>query len=492
MSKGISEIGSTKFDNKAIINLVNTLTRLSNSNVGSLGSVDFGQIGNSIVQLAKTLSNAKSVSSNTVQFVNAVSRLSSAGEKTSATSASLPVLGKNLKILINSLSGAKSVSEKTIQFSAALGNLASAGNKASQTASGLGVLSVELSKFMQVMSKAPSINSSIIQMTEAIGNLANSGKSAGSASRGIMSSFNSFSSGAKKTQKSSFSLASSFGKLYASYWLLFRAMSKVKSAIDISSDLTEVENVIVNTFGQYSDKIEKFSKNAIQQFGISELTAKETASRFQAMGVALGAPVKKMSDMSIALTKLSADMASFYNVSEKDTARSLQAIFTGETEPLRKYGLDLTQATLKQWALKNGMDADIKSMDQLQKTMLRYQYVMKQTGNVQGDFARTSGSWANQTRILKEQWSQLLGILGNGLTQVLTPIIKALNSMLSSLISVGNAIAKVFGGKLTNKMETNIKDTASSAGDLDSNLGDANNTAKKLSKTIAGFDELNV
>ena len=495
LSKGISEIGSTKFDNKAIINLVNTLTRLSNSNVGSLGSVDFGQIGNSIVQLAKTLSNAKSVSSNTVQFVNAVSRLSSAGEKTSATSASLPVLGKNLKILINSLSGAKSVSEKTIQFSAALGNLASAGNKASQTASGLGVLSVELSKFMQVMSKAPSINSSIIQMTEAIGNLANSGKSAGSASRGIMSSFNSFSSGAKKTQKSSFSLASSFGKLYASYWLLFRAMSKVKSAIDISSDLTEVENVVVNTFGQYSDKIEKFSKNAIQQFGISEFTAKETASRFQAMGVALGAPVKKMSDMSIALTKLSADMASFYNVSEKDTARSLQAIFTGETEPLRKYGLDLTQATLKQWALKNGMDADIKSMDQLQKTMLRYQYVMKQTGNVQGDFARTSSTWANQIRMLQEQFKVLGSILGKAFINMLKPFVQALNKALSAVITfadnVVNALGKIFGWKVEIQSGS-IDDAASAMDDLSDNTSDAEKNAKKLHQQLQGIDELNV
>jgi hypothetical protein len=131
-------------------------------------------------------------------------------------------------------------------------------------------------------------------------------------------------------------------------------------------------------------------------------------------------------------------------------------------------------------------------MSQAEKVALRYNYVLNATKNAQGDFARTSGSWANQIRLLKEQWAQFLGILGSGLIKILTPMVKALNQMLASLISIGNAITKVFGGKTTNNMSTTIKDLAGSAGDLDAGLGDANESAKKLSRTIAGFDELNV
>lgn len=133
--------------------------------------------------------------------------------------------------------------------------------------------------------------------------------------------------------------------------------------------------------------MEDFAKVSLSQYGMSALTAKDIASRYQAMGVAMGFSQKKMSGMSIELAKLAADMASFYNVEQKDVAKSLEAVFTGQTMPLRKYGIDLTQATLKQWALNNGLNANIKSMNAAEKTWLRYQYVMANSQQVMGDFA---------------------------------------------------------------------------------------------------------
>ena len=124
---------------------------------------------------------------------------------------------------------------------------------------------------------------------------------------------------------------------------------------------------------------------------MSELTVKDISSRYQAMGKAMGFANDEMSDMSIKLTELAADMASFYNVEQKDVAEDLESIFTGQTRPLRTYGMDLTQATLQEWALKNGIDENMQSMSQAEKTMLRYQYVMAQSAIAQGDFARTSG-----------------------------------------------------------------------------------------------------
>lgn len=173
---------------------------------------------------------------------------------------------------------------------------------------------------------------------------------------------------------------------------LYGAIRGIGKALDISSDLTEVQNVVDVTFGNMAYKIEEFADASIESFGLSELAAKKYASRFQSMGTAMGFPIDKMSDMSIELTKLTADMASFYNVEQETVAKALQSgVMAGQTRPLRQYGIDLTQATLQEWALKNGLDANIQSMTQAEKTMLRYQYVLSQSSAAQGDFARTSG-----------------------------------------------------------------------------------------------------
>ena len=269
-----------------------------------------------------------------------------------------------------------------------------------------------------------------------------------------------------------------------------------KSAISLASDLQEVQNVVDVAFGSMAGEVEDFSKSALKQFGLSELAAKRMASTFMAMGKGLGIDGTTGKEMALTLTGLAGDMASFFNVEESVAQTALNSIYTGETETLKKFGVVMTEANLQAFALTQGITKSYSAMSQAEKVALRYQYVLSQTALAQGDFARTSGSWANQVRLMKEQWSQLLGIMGSGLVQVLTPVVKALNSMLSSLISVGNAIAKLFGGKgitnLSTSVSTDLGNAAGSAGDLSSGLDNSNASAKKLAKTIAGFDELNV
>lgn len=260
----------------------------------------------------------------------------------------------------------------------------------------------------------------------------------------------------------------------------------------MASDLEEVQNVVDVSFGSMADEVEAFANAAVRSYGMSALTAKRMASTFMAMSNGMDIAQEAGKNMSLQLTALAGDMASFYNVGQDIAQTALSSIFTGETESLKKFGIVLTETNLEAFALSQGIKKSYQAMSQAEKVALRYNYVLNATKNAQGDFARTSGSWANQIRLLKEQWTQFLGILGSGLIKILTPMVKALNQMLASLISIGNAITKVFGGKTTNNMATTIKDSASSAGDLDAGLGDANESAKKLSRTIAGFDELNV
>lgn len=270
-------------------------------------------------------------------------------------------------------------------------------------------------------------------------------------------------------------------------------------AIQTASDLEEVQNVVNVSFGSMANEVEAFAKTAIWSFGMSELTAKQTASTFMAMANGMGLAMKDGKNMSLQLTALAGDMASFYNVRQDVAQTALNSIFTGETESLKKFGIVMTEANLSAFALSRGITKSYSAMSQAEKVALRYHYVLKATANAQGDFVRTSGSWANQVRVLKEQFNQLLGILGKGLIQVLTPIVQVLNKLLSYLIAIGNAIAKLFGGGKITSISGSMADASGSAGDLNNNIGDAsgsledaNNNAKKLQKTIASFDELNV
>ena len=270
-------------------------------------------------------------------------------------------------------------------------------------------------------------------------------------------------------------------------------------AIQTASDLEEVQNVVNVSFGSMANEVEAFAKTAIWSFGMSELTAKQTASTFMAMANGMGLAMKDGKNMSLQLTALAGDMASFYNVRQDVAQTALNSVFTGETESLKKFGIVMTEANLSAFALSRGITKSYSAMSQAEKVALRYHYVLKATANAQGDFVRTSGSWANQVRVLKEQFNQLLGILGKGLIQVLTPIVQVLNKLLSYLIAIGNAIAKLFGGGKITSISGSMADASGSAGDLNNNIGDAsgsledaNNNAKKLQKTIASFDELNV
>lgn len=358
------------------------------------GMQEIGQTSAGIQQLASNLAMLNGIQFDDTGIRNIATAIGTLGRKTvTQAAANIPALIAPIKNLSSELKGLD-FSGFDVQGLTELANgISKLGTvTATRAASGnITSLAKALKEMLTTLSTAPKISKNVLEMTQALANLANAGNKAGNSSRNLSKGLLSLPSASSKAKKSFSGLASAIGKFYATYWMLLRALQGFKKAIDISSDLTEVQNVVDNAFGDYASKVDELTQHSIQDFGMSELTAKQISGRFQAMGMAMGFAQGKMSDMSIELTKLAADMASFYNVSQKEVARSLQAVFSGETEPLRKYGLDLTQTTLKEYALKNGLDANISSMTQAQKTMLRYQYVMANTAIAQGDFARTSG-----------------------------------------------------------------------------------------------------
>lgn len=487
-------------DASGIMNTAAALSKMGGT-LATLGTSNLVKIKDDLAYFVKGMNSVGSLNFDTTGLSNLIKSISKLGlaNSTQAT-ADLPQISAQLQNFVRQMNKIGELKFDMTNMSSLVTSISRLGSVASGRAvNNIPLLADNLKYLFETLSKAPNVSANIIRMTEALANLAKTGASSGRAATSLGKSLNIFSGSANKAKSSSFSLASAFGKLYASYWLLFRAFSKIKDAIDISSSLTEVENVVRTTFGNYEKLIQDFSKTSIQDFGMSELTAKQVASRFQAMGTAMGFSQGKMADMSLQLTKLTADMASFYDMEQSDVARNLQAVFTGETEPLRKYGLDLTQATLKEWAMKQGLDADISSMTQAEKTMLRYQYVMANTAAAQGDFARTSDTWANQVRILKQSFEQLAAIIGGALINAFKPFVRTLNAVMQKVIAfattVTNALGSIFGWKFeisAGGLADDWSDAAGSAADIADSTGQAAKNVEKMNKGLRAFDELNL
>lgn len=279
-----------------------------------------------------------------------------------------------------------------------------------------------------------------------------------------------------------------------------------KDALNFSSNLTEVQNIVDVAFGSMAWKAEKFSKSALEAFGMSELSAKKTSGTYMTMAKSAGINESAASDMAVTLAGLTGDVASFYNISQDLADVRLKSVFTGETETLKELGVVMTQTNLQAYALSQGITKNISDMNQAEQTTLRYNFVLDRLAFVQGDFARTSNSWANQTRILQERFKQLLGIIGNGLIAALAPAVQFLNMIISKLITFANVVGAVFGRLFGKKSsgeqvasgftaaDNAAKGATASAGGLNNALKGTEGQAKKTAKalgSLAGFDELN-
>lgn len=304
--------------------------------------------------------------------------------------------------------------------------------------------------------------------------------------------------------KSIGSLKSSLKGIIGTLGLVFSLKALInfgQQAVDVASDLTEVDNVVQKAFGNMRGEMDALADSSIKNLGISRLEAYQTGSTFMAMGKSMLTSSQDAKNMALNLTKLSANMASFFNTSNKYAAIALKSIYTGETETLKQYGVVMTEVNLKQFALAQGITKSYNEMSQSEKVMLRYQYVMQQLGYIGDDFIDTQDSWANQTRVLKEQWKEFLGVLGTGIITVLTPLVKALNMIMGRMIaiakSIGSVLSNVFGIQVqsANQVSGAISDTAGAFDDATTAVGDYDKATKKASKTasksLAAFDKLN-
>lgn len=298
-------------------------------------------------------------------------------------------------------------------------------------------------------------------------------------------------------------IASKAGKILAGAFAIKKITEFTSACLDLGSDLAEVQNVVDVTFSKMNEQVNNFAQNAVFQFGLSETMAKQYTGTFGAMAKAFGFVESEAYAMSTTLTGLAGDVASFYNITQGEAYTKLKSVFTGETESLKDLGVVMTQTALDQFALANGYGKTTAKMTEQEKVALRYAFVQQQLSLAQGDFARTSDSWANQVRILKLQFDSLRASLGQGFIAALTPVIKVINAIMGKLVQLANVFSafmkRLFGVKSDSSSGIGAvaSDVSSATNAMDnlsnstSGVGSAAQKAAKEIKGLMGIDEIN-
>ncbi len=272
--------------------------------------------------------------------------------------------------------------------------------------------------------------------------------------------------------------------------------SFIKDALEKGSNLAEVQNVVDVTFESMSGKIDAWAKEAMDKYGLSETVAKKYTGTFGAMAKSFDFDNSTVVDMSESITALTADVASFYNLSTDESYTKLKSIFTGETESLKELGVVMTQTALDQYALNEGLGKTTKNMTEQEKVMLRYQFVTSRLSQAAGDFERTQDGWANQTRVLSLRYDALKASLGQSFIAILTPLIKQLNQLVATLQKGADALRDFTnaarGESAVSSVNKAISSSATEAADDISSIGTAAEESLKKVKNLGSYDELNV
>jgi hypothetical protein len=215
------------------------------------------------------------------------------------------------------------------------------------------------------------------------------------------------------------------------------------AAIKFASDFQESLNKVDVSFKNSSQEVKDFAKTTLESFGIAEGTALDMAALFGDMSTSMGLTTNEAANMSTSLVGLAGDLASFKNINIEEVTTALSSVFTGETESLKRLGIVMTEVNLKQFALEQGITKNIKQFTQAEKVQLRYNYVMKQTANAQGDFANTSDGAANQMRIFQETLKELGAEFGQIMLPTFEKIIKKVNELLKEFRALTPQTKKV-------------------------------------------------
>ena len=283
------------------------------------------------------------------------------------------------------------------------------------------------------------------------------------------------------------------GLKFAVIWQALRRLSSMLgTVITKSNEYQENMNLFTVAMGEYAESALEYGETVSEVLGIDLSDWIRNQGVFNTLLTGFGDTADRAALMSKNLTQLGYDLSSFFNISVEDSMQKLQSGISGELEPLRRLGYDLSQARLEAVALSLGIDKSVSSMTQAEKAELRYYAIMTQVTAAQGDLARTLEAPANQLRILKAQFEMAARAIGNIFIPALNAILPYAIAVVQIIREIADAIASLFGFEMTEVDYSGITGAGIDAGNLADNLDDATGAAKKLKQYLAGFDELNV
>lgn len=477
-------------------NLINTLNRLKTATNG--GATGLSKTAQGIRELSNSLKglNSGDASQKITRLTNALTALSQVG---------------NVKI-------SSSIANQLTAINTALAGLKwTDGDKLTSLANGLRPLSelgkANMTTFINQLSKLPKViedleAADIDKFTQQMTALAAAMKPFADEMQKVSNGFSAFPSKIQKlitsTEKynaSARKATSTTGKFtsglkalnVAAVAITFRKIGHfIAQAVTESNKYQEDLNLFTVALGQYAAEAQNYAEKVSDVMGIDPAQWLRNQGVFNTLLTGFGDTAERAQLMSQNLTQLGYDISSFFNISIEDAMQKLQSGISGELEPLRRLGYDLSQARLKQTALNLGIKESVANMTQAEKAELRYYAIMTQVTTAQGDMARTLEAPANQLRILQAQLTQAARAIGNIFIPALNAILPYAIAVVQVIREIANALANLAGFKLTDVDYSGVNSAAVGAGSLADNLDDAAGAAKKLKQYTAGFDELNV
>lgn len=477
-------------------NLINTLNRLKTATNG--GATGLSKTAQGIRELSNSLKglNSGDASQKITRLTNALTALSQVG---------------NVKI-------SSSIANQLTAINTALAGLKwTDGDKLTSLANGLRPLSelgkANMTTFINQLSKLPKViedleAADIDKFTQQMTALAAAMKPFADEMQKVSNGFSAFPSKIQKlitsTEKynaSARKATSTTGKFtsglkalnVAAVAITFRKIGHfIAQAVTESNKYQEDLNLFTVALGQYAAEAQNYAEKVSDVMGIDPAQWLRNQGVFNTLLTGFGDTAERAQLMSQNLTQLGYDISSFFNISIEDAMQKLQSGISGELEPLRRLGYDLSQARLEQTALNLGIKESVANMTQAEKAELRYYAIMTQVTTAQGDMARTLEAPANQLRILQVQLTQAARAIGNIFIPALNAILPYAIAVVQVIREIANALANLAGFKLTDVDYSGVNSAAVGAGSLADNLDDAAGAAKKLKQYTAGFDELNV
>lgn len=477
-------------------NLINTLNRLKTATNG--GATGLSKTAQGIRELSNSLKglNSGDASQKITRLTNALTALSQVG---------------NVKI-------SSSIANQLTAINTALAGLKwTDGDKLTSLANGLHPLSelgkANMTTFINQLSKLPKViedleAADIDKFTQQMTALAAAMKPFADEMQKVSNGFSAFPSKIQKlitsTEKynaSARKATSTTGKFtsglkalnVAAVAITFRKIGHfIAQTVTESNKYQEDLNLFTVALGQYAAEAQNYAEKVSDVMGIDPAQWLRNQGVFNTLLTGFGDTAERAQLMSQNLTQLGYDISSFFNISIEDAMQKLQSGISGELEPLRRLGYDLSQARLEQTALNLGIKESVANMTQAEKAELRYYAIMTQVTTAQGDMARTLEAPANQLRILQAQLTQAARAIGNIFIPALNAILPYAIAVVQVIREIANALANLAGFKLTDVDYSGVNSAAVGAGSLADNLDDAAGAAKKLKQYTAGFDELNV